>query len=111
MLQVLYELHPVSFNPNTALPPWRGCVGRLDYLAGLGITGITLMPPTQDLHTASDGPGKHKCWGYDPVSLFACDSSYGTPDDLKHFIDQVCQKARRGSSESCWDSRGVQVPT
>ncbi|MFA6973089.1 MAG: malto-oligosyltrehalose trehalohydrolase, partial [Gallionella sp.] len=50
----------------------------LDYLVELGITAIELMP-------VADFPGTRN-WGYDGVLLFAPDSSYGTPDDLKALV-------------------------
>src|SRR5207244_2822480 len=36
------------------------------------------VPPTHD-------------WGYDPISLFAIESSYGTPQDFKNFVE-ACHK-------------------
>lgn len=72
---VIYELHVGTFTPEGT---FRAAMERLDYLAGLGITAIELMP-------LADFPGRHD-WGYDGVLLFAPDAAYGTPDDLKAFI-------------------------
>ena len=52
---------------------------RLPELAALGITAVELMP-------LADFPGRRN-WGYDGVLHFAPDASYGTPDDLKAFVD------------------------
>ncbi|HEV7255876.1 MAG TPA: malto-oligosyltrehalose trehalohydrolase [Mesorhizobium sp.] len=73
---VIYELHVGAFTPEGT---FRAATERLDELAELGITAIELMP-------IADFPGKRN-WGYDGVLLFAPDSSYGRPEDLKAFID------------------------
>jgi maltooligosyltrehalose trehalohydrolase len=73
---VLYELHIGTFTPEGS---FAAAIEKLDYLAALGITGIQMMP-------VNDFPGRWN-WGYDGVLLFAPDSSYGRPDDLKAFID------------------------
>ena len=73
---VLYELHVGCFTPQG---DFAGVQGKLDYLAELGVTAIELMP-------VADFPGKRN-WGYDGVYLFAPDSRYGTPDDLKALVD------------------------
>ena len=73
---VLYELHVGSF---TASGNYAGVEQRLDYLAGLGVTAIELMP-------LGDFPGKRN-WGYDGALPFAPDARYGHPDDLKRLID------------------------
>lgn len=73
---VLYELHVGAF---TAEGTFRAAMARLDDLRDLGVTGIELMP-------VADFPGARN-WGYDGVLLFAPDSSYGRPEDLKAFVD------------------------
>jgi len=73
---VIYELHVGAFTPEGT---FRGAIDRLDYLADLGITAIELMP-------VADFPGNRN-WGYDGVLLFAPDSSYGRPEDLKALVD------------------------
>lgn len=52
---------------------------HLARLAELGVTAIELMPLAQF-------PGDRN-WGYDGVLPYAPQSSYGTPDQLKHLID------------------------
>jgi maltooligosyltrehalose trehalohydrolase len=76
--QVLYELHPGTF---TEEGTWRAAAAELDRLADLGITVIELMP-------VADFPGRFG-WGYDGVSLYAPTRLYGTPDDLRSFVDRA----------------------
>jgi maltooligosyltrehalose trehalohydrolase len=73
---VIYELHIGAF---TQEGTFRSAIDRLDYLADLGITAIEIMP-------VADFPGSRN-WGYDGVLLFAPDSSYGRPEDLKALVD------------------------
>lgn len=73
---VIYELHIGTF---TAEGTFRAAIGKLDHLAGLGVTVIEIMP-------VSDFPGTRN-WGYDGVLPFAPDSSYGRPEDLKALVD------------------------
>jgi maltooligosyltrehalose trehalohydrolase len=78
---VLYELHVGAFSP---LGTFKGVCSRLDYLIDLGVTAIELMP-------VADFPGKRN-WGYDGVLLFAPDSCYGRPEDLKALVQTAHQK-------------------
>jgi 1,4-alpha-glucan branching enzyme/maltooligosyltrehalose trehalohydrolase len=73
---ILYELHVGCFTPQGN---FAGVQEKLDYLVALGITGIELMP-------VADFPGGRN-WGYDGVYLFAPDSRYGRPDELKALVD------------------------
>jgi malto-oligosyltrehalose trehalohydrolase len=74
----LYELHVGAFAPEG---DFGGVQRRLDHLAALGITAVELMP-------VADFPGRRN-WGYDGVLLFAPDSRYGRPEDLKALV-QAC---------------------
>ena len=60
---------------------WRAAVEQLEELARIGMTVIEMMP-------VADFPGKFG-WGYDGVDLFAPTHLYGTPDDLRGFIDRA----------------------
>jgi malto-oligosyltrehalose trehalohydrolase len=73
---VIYELHVGTF---TVDGTFRGEIDRLDDLRDLGISAIELMP-------VADFPGQRN-WGYDGVLLFAPDSSYGRPENLKQLVD------------------------
>jgi maltooligosyltrehalose trehalohydrolase len=73
---LIYELHVGTFTqPGTLL----AAEARLDYLRDLGVTHVELMP-------LANFPGK-RGWGYDGVDLYAPFNAYGSPDDLKHFVN------------------------
>lgn len=73
---VIYELHVGAFTPGGT---FREAIDKLPHLADLGVTAVQIMP-------IADFPGRRN-WGYDGVLLFAPDSAYGRPEDLKAFID------------------------
>lgn len=78
---VVYELHVGAFSPQGTF----GAVQRrLDYLADLGVTAVELMP-------IADFPGRHN-WGYDGVLLFAPESRYGRPEDLKALVQAAHER-------------------
>ena len=86
---VIYELHVGTFR---VVPPRRtgtfaDAVARLDYLKGLGVNAVELMPVHQNARSRGHRPEDHN-WGYDPVQLFAVNSSYGTPGELKRFVKE-----------------------
>jgi 1,4-alpha-glucan branching enzyme len=54
------------------------------YVADLGFTHIEILPVTEYPFDPS--------WGYQPISLFAPTSRYGTPDDFRAFVD-ACHAA------------------
>lgn len=76
--QVLYEMHVGTFTPAGT---WRGAAERLPDLAELGITVIEMMP-------VAEFNGEFG-WGYDGVDLFAPTHLYGSPDDLRAFVDRA----------------------
>ncbi|HEX6957933.1 MAG TPA: malto-oligosyltrehalose trehalohydrolase [Ferrovibrio sp.] len=78
---VIYELHLGSFS---AEGTFRGAIAHLDHLVETGITAIELMP-------VADFAGARN-WGYDGVLLFAPDSAYGRPEDLKALIDAAHER-------------------
>ncbi|ALP53918.1 malto-oligosyltrehalose trehalohydrolase [Candidatus Tenderia electrophaga] len=73
---VIYELHVGSFSPQGN---YAAIQARLDTLVELGVTAVELMP-------VADFPGRRN-WGYDGVYLFAPDSQYGRPEDLKALVE------------------------
>ncbi|MCC2633675.1 MAG: malto-oligosyltrehalose trehalohydrolase [Ramlibacter sp.] len=75
---VLYELHVGTFTPEGT---FAAAATRLQSLADTGITAVELMP------VASFG-GRFG-WGYDGVLPFAPHHAYGTPEDLKAFVQQA----------------------
>jgi malto-oligosyltrehalose trehalohydrolase len=78
---VFLELHVGAFTPEGR---FRSIIDKLDHAVAAGITAIELMP-------LADFPGRWN-WGYDGVLLYAPDSSYGRPDDLKALIDAAHQR-------------------
>ena len=76
--QIIYEMHIGTF---TKEGTWCAAVEQLPELARVGITVVEMMP-------VADFPGKFG-WGYDGVNLFAPSHLYGTPDDLRAFIDHA----------------------
>src|SRR6202034_3649074 len=54
-------------------------IGKLGYLADLGVTAVEVMP-------VATFPGQHG-WGYDGINLWAVHEPYGGPDGLKRFVD------------------------
>ncbi len=75
---VIYELHVGTFSDSG---DYDGVMRRLDYLQELGVTAIELMP-------LADFPGACN-WGYDGTLLFAPDSRYGRPEQLKQLVQAV----------------------
>jgi malto-oligosyltrehalose trehalohydrolase len=75
---IIYELHVGSFSPEGS---FAGVTSRLDHLQRLGVTALELLP-------VADFAGRRN-WGYDGVLLYAPDSSYGRPDDLKELVQQA----------------------
>jgi maltooligosyltrehalose trehalohydrolase len=73
---IIYELHVGTFTPEGT---FDGVIGKLDYLKNLGVTAIELMP-------VAAFPGDRN-WGYDGVSPYAVQSSYGGPEGLKRLVN------------------------
>jgi len=78
----IYEVHAGSWNrhPDGSFLTWRELAGHLlPYVKQLGFTHIELLPITE--HPLDDS------WGYQTTGYFAPTSRFGSPDDLKYFID------------------------
>jgi maltooligosyltrehalose trehalohydrolase len=73
---VIYELHLGTFTPDGTLD---AAAGKLDYLAGLGIDFVELLP-------VNAFNGTHN-WGYDGVQWFAVHEGYGGPAAYQRFVD------------------------
>src|ERR1700739_3654646 len=76
--QIIYEMHVGTF---TKEGTWQAATEQLAELARIGVTVVEMMP-------IADFPGNFG-WGYDGVDLFAPSHLYGTPDDLRQFIDHA----------------------
>ena len=75
--QIVYEMHIGTF---TREGTWDAAIKELPALADLGVTVLEVMP-------VADFPGRFG-WGYDGVYLFAPTRLYGTPDDLRRFVER-----------------------
>ncbi|PUA28795.1 MAG: malto-oligosyltrehalose trehalohydrolase [Cellvibrio sp. 79] len=75
---VIYEMHIGTF---TRAGTFRAAVSEFKELVKLGVTIIELMPVNE-----FDGEFG---WGYDGVDLYAPYHVYGTPDDLRYFVDEA----------------------
>ncbi len=78
---IIYELHVGTF---TEGKDFGGVQRRLDHLQKLGVTALEIMP-------IAKGPGT-RGWGYDGTYLFAPETGYGTPEDLKRLIQAAHQR-------------------
>jgi len=78
---VIYELLIRDFVSTSAI---KDVEAKLDYLQGLGVNAIELMPFNEFEGNLS--------WGYNPDFYFAPDKYYGTKNDYKHFIDACHQR-------------------
>jgi maltooligosyltrehalose trehalohydrolase len=76
--QIIYEMHIGTFTPEGT---WKAAAEQLAELARIGISVIEVMP-------SADFPGKFG-WGYDGVDLFAPTRLYGSPEDLRAFINHA----------------------
>jgi len=78
---IIYELHTGTFTPGG---DFQSIPDKLDYLVGLGITAIEIMPVAQF-------PGGRN-WGYDGVYPFAVQNSYGGPHELQNLVNACHEK-------------------
>ncbi|OFY16429.1 MAG: hypothetical protein A2X11_15385 [Bacteroidetes bacterium GWE2_42_24] len=74
---IIYELHIRDFVATHAINTVKD---TLDYLQGLGVNAIELMPVNE--FEGNDS------WGYNPAFYFAPDKAYGQLNDYKAFIDE-----------------------
>lgn len=75
---VLYEMHVGTF---TKEGTWAAATGKLPKLKEIGITCLEVMP-------INEFEGNFG-WGYDGTLLYAPTHLYGTPDDLRVFVDEA----------------------
>lgn len=75
---MLYELHVGTFTPEGT---FAAASSRLPHLRDLGVTAVELMP-------VAEFPGRWN-WGYDGAALFAPSHRYGTPDEMRAFVDRA----------------------
>ena len=71
---VVYELHVGEFNDS-----FQGIIDRLDYLQGLGVNVLELMPI---------GSVKQEFdWGYGPIHFWAPEERFGRPESFKQLVN------------------------
>jgi 1,4-alpha-glucan branching enzyme len=86
----IYEVHLGSWRRNERgnYLTYRELAEQLvPYVADLGFTHLEVLPVTEYPFDGS--------WGYQPISLFAPTSRFGTPDDFRVFVD-ACHRAGLG---------------
>jgi maltooligosyltrehalose trehalohydrolase len=76
--QVIYEFHLGTF---TREGTWRAAMEQLPELKRLGVTILEVMP-------VADFCGRFG-WGYDGVNMFAPTRLYGSPDDMRAFVNRA----------------------
>jgi len=103
---VIYEMHVSDFSGGEADPFTRGkypdVIAKLDYLAGLGINAIELMP----LKTS---PGDFN-WGYSPIHYFAPEPTYGTTAELKKLVDECHARGIRVIVDCVYNHASTENP-
>ncbi len=101
---VMYEMHIADFVGGEIDKPdkFKRAIAKLDYLADLGVNAIELMPITEYA-------GNYR-WGYLVRYYFAPESSYGTPEDLKHFIDECHARGIRVILDGIFNHTDEQSP-
>ena len=75
---VIYEMHIGTY---TRAGTWQSAARHLEEIAALGVTMLEIMP-------VAEFPGRFN-WGYDGVAPFAPAHVYGTPDDMRRFVDDA----------------------
>jgi 1,4-alpha-glucan branching enzyme len=83
---VIYELHIGTFGGT-----FQEAINHLNYLQGLGINAVEVLPIAQNPLFQDHTPPDYD-WGYDPAQLFAIKAKYGTPADFKEFVKQCHQR-------------------
>ncbi len=123
---VIYQLHAGSFlgqGHNVNRSTFEDLTAKLDYLKGLGINTLEMMP-TNEVEGVRD-------WGYMGANTLAVESSYGFEDDqgnwvtgdeaLKRFIDEAHKRGMNvvndvvynhvgGEHNHLWNVDGEQNP-
>ena len=100
---VIYELHIGNFSgAEGEIGTYNGAAEKLDYLAGLGINAIELMP-------VGEFPGDIS-WGYNPRFPFAPESIYGSTADLKRLVDECHARGIRVILDMVWNHTDQDCP-
>ena len=83
---LIYEMHIGTFNdvPGGNPGTWTSAIAKLDHIEDMGFNAVGLMPIAE---FAGDWS-----WGYNPAHPFAPESIYGSPTDVKDFVDACHQR-------------------
>jgi malto-oligosyltrehalose trehalohydrolase len=75
---IICEVHIGTVSPEGT---FAGLMNRLEHFRDAGYTALEIMP-------VNEFPGTRN-WGYDGTLIFAPESSYGTPEDLRALVDRA----------------------
>lgn len=86
---MIYQLHIGSFagrndHFDKSIATFADVESKFDYVRSLGFNTIQPLPVQEFAFDRS--------WGYNPAAFFAPESAYGTPSDLKHFVNAAHSK-------------------
>src|SRR6187431_1045483 len=89
---VIYQLHVKAFADSNAdgIGDFPGLIGKLDYLADLGVTALWLLPFY---------PSPLRDGGYDISDYWGVNPNYGTLEDFKRFLDAAHARGMRVITE------------
>lgn len=103
---VIYEMHIADFTGGEVDPDKKGkytdAIAKLDYLRDLGINAVELMP-------VNEYPGDYS-WGYKVRHFFASESSYGSTEELKQFIDECHARGIRVFMDGIYNHTDEECP-
>ncbi len=103
---VIYEMHIADFTGGEVDSERRGkyvdAIEKLDYLGDLGINAIEMMP-------VNEYSGEYN-WGYKVRHFFATESSYGSTEDLKRFIDECHRRSIRVLIDGIYNHTDEECP-
>lgn len=78
----VYEVHAASWRPGLG---YRTLAHELlDYVVDMGFTHVQFMPLTEYPFSGS--------WGYQPIGMYAPTGRFGTPDELRYFINAAHER-------------------
>jgi maltose alpha-D-glucosyltransferase/alpha-amylase len=100
---VIYQTHVKSFfdSNSDGIGDFRGLTRKLDYLEGLGVTAIWILPFY---------PSPLKDDGYDISTYFAVHPDYGTMADFKLFLGEAHKRGLRVITELVLNHTSDQHP-
>jgi isoamylase/glycogen operon protein len=97
---IIYEMHVRGFtiHPSSHVKKagtFGGIIEKIPYFKELGINAIQLMPIQEfdESHSKNIHPDTKEhlpnYWGYNPVSFFGVERSFGSPEELKTLIREL----------------------